>query len=69
MKQVAHTILVSVAFILISCFPKLETREPSLEVKEMAPDFSLPNHKGEDITLDSLLSDGPAVVVFYRGHW
>ena len=69
MKQMLHLGLIAISLMVVSCFPKLETREPSIEVKEVAPDFSLENHKGETVTLDSILVNGPAVVVFYRGHW
>jgi hypothetical protein len=34
-----------------------------------APDFALPNVKGETVTLSDLLARGPAVVAFYRGGW
>lgn len=35
----------------------------------IAPDFALPSHDDRVVTLDELVRDGPAVVVFYRGHW
>ena len=69
MKQVLHLGLIAISLVVVSCLPKLETREPSIEVKEIAPDFTLQDHNGEDVSLDSLLVNGPAVVVFYRGHW
>lgn len=34
-----------------------------------APAFSLPDQEGRTVTLAELEADGPAVVVFYRGHW
>ena len=34
-----------------------------------APEFALPDAQGNTVSLQSLLSTGPAVVVFYRGHW
>jgi peroxiredoxin len=36
---------------------------------ENAPDFSLPNAKGEQVTLSKLLARGPVVLTFYRGGW
>lgn len=36
---------------------------------ETAPDFTLPNHLGENINLSVLLQEGPLVVSFYRGGW
>ncbi len=34
-----------------------------------APDFALPNIKGEEVTLSDLLAQGPVVLAFYRGVW
>ncbi len=36
---------------------------------DQAPDFTLPNAKGETVHLSQTLSKGPGVVVFYRGAW
>src|SRR5437016_8024626 len=38
-------------------------------VGEKAPDFSLPDQSGKQITLAGLLSPNGAVLIFYRGHW
>ncbi|MBV9940489.1 MAG: AhpC/TSA family protein [Solirubrobacterales bacterium] len=38
-------------------------------VGEPAPDFSLPDHKGDDVRLSKLLLSGPVVLIFYRGAW
>ena len=35
----------------------------------MAPDFTLPNATGVDVSLSASLARGPAVVTFYRGGW
>src|SRR6476469_2805608 len=32
-------------------------------------DFTLPDATGAQVTLSELLSDGPAVIFFYRGGW
>lgn len=34
-----------------------------------APDFTLPNVRGEEIRLGDLLGRGPVVLAFYRGGW
>jgi hypothetical protein len=47
----------------------LETRAPALAERARAPDFSLPSHLGGNISLADALRRGPAVLVFYRGHW
>lgn len=36
---------------------------------ESAPDFTLPNPSGEQVSLSRLLAQGPVVVTFYRGTW
>lgn len=39
------------------------------KVGDTAPDFTLPDAKGNQINLENLLADGPVIVVFYRGAW
>lgn len=41
----------------------------ALKVGDKAPDFTLPNVRGEAVTLSKLLAKGPAVIAFYRGAW
>lgn len=41
----------------------------ALPVGAQAPHFSLPSATGETITLADLLTEGPAVLTFYRGAW
>ena len=41
----------------------------ALKVGDKAPDFTLPNVRGEAVTLSNLLAKGPAVITFYRGSW
>ena len=43
--------------------------ERSLQEGAKAPDFSLPNVRGEMVTLFHLLARGPVVLAFYRGAW
>ena len=47
----------------------LATRGASVPTGQVAPAFSLVSHDGQTVTLDSLLTRGPAVLVFYRGYW
>lgn len=47
----------------------LETRGPALAERAKAPDFTLRSHQGARVALSELLRRGPAVIVFYRGHW
>lgn len=41
----------------------------ALKIGDKAPDFTLPNVRGEVVTLSKLLAKGPAVIAFYRGAW
>lgn len=43
--------------------------DPGLHVGAQAPDFLLPNARGEYKRLSDMLEDGPVVLVFYRGAW
>ena len=40
-----------------------------LRIGERAPDFALPNQRGEMVRLSDRLSRGPVVLSFYRGVW
>jgi len=46
-----------------------ESGAAGLIVGERAPDFTLPNQRGEMVTLSDRLSRGPVVLNFYRGVW
>ena len=39
------------------------------KVGQRAPDFTLPDHAGNDVRLSALLARGPLVLSFYRGRW
>lgn len=43
--------------------------ESSLEVGAKAPEFNLPDATGAEVSLSSLLAEGPVVLAFYRGGW
>jgi len=36
---------------------------------DKAPSFTLPNVKGDEVSLEKLLKNGPVVISFYRGAW
>ncbi len=42
---------------------------PGLTVGERAPDFALPNQRGETVCLSKRLARGPVALSFYRGVW
>jgi peroxiredoxin len=48
---------------------KLRLAERALGTGDIAVDFTLPNAKGEPVSSESLLKDGPLVLNFYRGSW
>ena len=39
------------------------------KVGQPAPDFTLPNAAGREVSLKALLARGPVVLSFYRGRW
>jgi len=41
----------------------------ALAVGAMAPELSLPDARGGDVSLARLTAEGPVVIVFYRGAW
>jgi hypothetical protein len=41
----------------------------ALQQGTKAPDFTLPNAVGKEVSLHDLLAGGSAVVTFYRGAW
>ncbi|WP_280384306.1 peroxiredoxin-like family protein [Nocardia wallacei] len=41
----------------------------ALGTGDLAPDFTLPDHRGASFTLAHALRDGPVVLSFYRGGW
>jgi len=43
--------------------------ESGLKVGDKAPEFSLPNVKGDTVSLNDALRSGPVVLSFYRGGW
>ena len=46
-----------------------ESGAAGLRVGERAPDFALPNQRGETVRLSERLTRGPVVLSFYRGVW
>ncbi|MFL5663486.1 MAG: peroxiredoxin-like family protein [Ktedonobacteraceae bacterium] len=43
--------------------------EFALKEDEQAPDFTLPDALGQSVTLSQLLTQGPVIIIFYRGEW
>lgn len=57
------------AFLLVAAGCAVTTRTTPLGVSDRAPAFSLPDQQGRTTSLNDLLREGPAVILFYRGHW
>lgn len=47
----------------------LDRGEVGPQVGELMPQFNLPSHTGELVSLRSVLRSGPAVICINRGHW
>ena len=41
----------------------------ALKTNDSAPEFTLPDAFGHEISLKTLLAKGPVVISFYRGEW
>lgn len=41
----------------------------ALKEGEQAPNFTLPDALGQPVTLSQLLTQGPVIIIFYRGQW
>ncbi|MBL9023923.1 MAG: redoxin domain-containing protein [Myxococcales bacterium] len=65
-RRVLTALLVTAAAAAGGC---LATRGANVPAGQVAPDFTLSSHDGQAVSLDSLVARGPAVLVFYRGHW
>jgi hypothetical protein len=63
----AGLILVVIAALSSGC--ALHTRTTTISVGDKAPDFKLSDQTGTLWTLTDMISDGPAIVMFYRGYW
>ena len=44
-------------------------KDNALQIGQKVENFSLANHKGENIDLADLLKKGPVIISFYRGGW
>jgi len=59
--------MLAFAMMTPGCHLQTETAPAATEVA--APAFSLPAHDGRTVSLSELVAEGPAILVFYRGHW
>jgi peroxiredoxin len=54
---------------LIARLKRAEAGSSAPRPGEPMPPFCLPDETGRLVTLDDLLAEGPAAIVFHRGHW
>ncbi|MFM5895565.1 MAG: peroxiredoxin-like family protein [Novosphingobium sp.] len=53
----------------VSRLEAAQAGEGTPKVGEPMPDFTMPDQDGQFISLREILSRGPAVLAFHRGHW
>ncbi len=64
-----HLVLsIGVAVLLSSC-ASLSTQGTTLVDSDVAPEFTLSDHAGREVSLNALREGGPVVLVFFRGPW
>jgi peroxiredoxin len=54
---------------IIERLKALRLAEIGPKIGEPMPDFILPDQRGQLVTLEALVRDGPVVLCFNRGHW
>jgi peroxiredoxin len=54
---------------LEECHPASTARGPRIGLGDIAPDFTLSDQDGMQVSLSERLSRGPVVLSFYRGGW
>lgn len=71
LRLVAFTNLRVITFVLVAALGALaqSARTEPVKVGDIAPDFTLSNNSGKQITLSETIKTGPIVLVFYRGSW
>lgn len=70
-KNLKFSILRTAAFVLLvasSAFAQ-ETRTAAIKIGDIAPDFTLSDNSGKQVTLSEAVKTAPVVLVFYRGSW
>lgn len=54
---------------LVARLREHDAGENAPQAGDPMPDFVLPDQAGQLVSLEALLENGPAAVVFHRGHW
>lgn len=66
LADLALALGLTTAYYTLSVLPEPGDAANTLAV---APDFTLKDHHGRDVSLKNAYSAGPVLLVFYRGHW
>ena len=67
--MIRRTFLASVGSLALVPACRIEATGAELTQQQRAPEFSLPDQRGQVVSLASLHARGPAILVFYRGAW
>lgn len=67
-RTIVVSILIAIALVNATT-ARSQTRAKSVAVGDTAPDFTLVDHHGKNVTLSESKGKNPVVVVFYRGYW
>ena len=70
-KKSKFNIIYAAAFVVFAALGVFgqTTRTEAIKVGDTAPDFTLSDNSGIQITLSEAVKDAPVVLVFYRGYW
>ncbi|MEM9081633.1 MAG: peroxiredoxin-like family protein [Verrucomicrobiota bacterium] len=53
----------------IQAVEKAKITDQAKQIGDLAPNFTLKNHQGTEVSLANLLKDGPVLLTWYRGGW
>lgn len=60
---------IGVFLLFMPLFAQAQDISKALKVGDKAPDFTLSNINGKNVSLSALLAKGPVVLTWYRGGW
>lgn len=71
LKNLKFSAVYAAAFVLFAAFgiSAQTARTAAITTGDIAPDFTLSDNSGKQITLSKAVKDAPVVLVFYRGSW
>jgi peroxiredoxin len=69
LKQIMRALFLLFFSLAVGSFVFAQQGAEGLAVHTKAPDFNTKDNNGNNVSLASLLKQGPVVVLFYRGNW